>query len=212
MKKTSVVIIDNHPIVRHGLSTALKQRDDMVVVGESKAAKSILHIIRDRKPNVAIVDSSMTDYCGVDLIPEIKSLSEDTAILIFSMHQKHELLFRAFQAGAKGYVSKADEIGDVIDAINEVRSGRTFFSNHIPPLLANQLLSGSNGKGILSSLSKREYEVAKLLSQCMSPEEVGQALYISPRTVQVHRTNIRLKLNCQSSKELLILLRDFFSH
>jgi len=212
MKKTSIVIIDNHPVVRQGLTAILEEQPDMEVVGESEAATSALPVINDCKPNVVIVDSSMSDTCGVDLIPAIKTLSKDSAIIIYSMHQKHEPIFRAFKAGAKGYVLKADEVSEVIDAVSEVRSGRVFFSNKVPLSLANQLLSGSNGKGILSSLTPREYEIAKLISQCMTTEDIGEALYISPRTVQAHRSNMMAKLNCKKANKLLVLLRDCFSH
>ena len=212
MKKISVVIIDNHPVVRQGLTTLLKEQPDIEVVGESEAAKSALPVIRECKPNVVIVDSSMTEICGVDLIPAIKTLSRKTAIIIYSMHQKHEPIFRAFKAGARGYVLKVDETSEVIDAINEVRLGRIFLSHRIPPFVANQLLSGSNGKGILSPLTAREYEIAKLISQCMSAEDIGETLHISPRTVQAHRSNMMAKLNCKKVNQLLVLLRDCFSH
>jgi DNA-binding NarL/FixJ family response regulator len=210
--KISVVIIDNHPITRHGVAAVLKKRPDMVVVGESEATTSALPVIKQWKPDVAIVDSSMTDLCGVDLIPDIKALSEETAIIIYSTYQKHEAIFRAFKAGAKGYVLKADTINDLIDAISEVWQGRTFLGQKIPSAIANQLLSGSGDEGLLSSLSTREYEIAKLLAQCMTPDEIGETLYISPRTVRVHRSNIMHKLNCQKANQLLVLLRDYFSH
>ncbi len=212
MEKTSIVIIDNHPVVREGLATVLREQPDMEVVGESDAAAAALPVIKDCKPNVVIMDSSPTDTCGVDLIPEIKTLSKDTAIIIYSMHQNHEPIFRAFKAGAIGYVLKADDVSEVIDAVSEVRSGRIFISNKIPPFIANQLLSGSNGKGMLSSLTPREYEIAKLISQCMTPEDIGEALHISPRTVQAHRSNMMVKVNCKKVNELLVLLRDCFTH
>ncbi|RUM40921.1 MAG: hypothetical protein DSY80_09580 [Desulfocapsa sp.] len=212
MEKISVVIIDNHPIVRRGLATILKEQPNIEVVGESEAAKSALPVIKECKPNVVIVDSSMTEICGVDLIPAIKMLSKKTAIIIYSMHQKHEPIYRAFKAGAKGYVLMVDETSEVIDAISQVKMGKIFLSNKIPPLVANQLLSGNSGKGILSALTPREYEISKLISQCMTAEDIGEALHISPRTVQAHRSNMMAKLNCKKVTQLLVLLRDCFSH
>jgi len=212
MEKISVVIIDNHPVVRLGLTSALQQQKNMVVVGESEAITNALPVIKDSKPNVAIVDSSMADTCGVDLIPAIKQLSEDTAIIVYSMHKRHEPIFRAFKAGAKGYVLKTDDVSEMVNAISQVQSGKTFFSHKIPPFVANQLLNGESGKGILSSLTAREYEIAKLISQCVTTEEIGDALHISPRTVQAHRSNMMAKLNCKRVNELLVLLRDCFSH
>lgn len=211
---TSVVIIDNHPVVRHGISTMLEQRSDMDVVGESEAGASALPVIGYCKPDIAIVDSSMTTFSGVDIIPDIKALSKETAIIIYSMHQKHEPIYRAFKAGVKGYVLKIDPTNDIIDAINEVKHGRIFISPKIPSTVRKQLLAGNDGdtEGGLSSLSNREYEIAKLLSQCMRPDEIGDALCISPRTVRVHRSNMMHKLNCERANELLVLLRDYFYH
>lgn len=212
MKKISVVIIDKHPVVRHGITTVLEQQPNMVVIGESVAAASALPVIEYCKPDVAIIDSSMTESCGSDFIPDIKALSDKTSIIVYSMHQKQEPIFRAFKAGAKGYVLKIDEINELVDAVFEVQQGRIFLSKQVPSTITTQLLSGDGGQGILSCLSKREYEVAKLLSQCMTPDEVGETLCISPRTVRVHRSNIMHKLQCPKASKLLILLRDYFSH
>lgn len=212
MQKISVIIIDNHPVVRQGLSTVLGNQQNMEVVGESGATTSALPMIKDNKPDVAIIDGSMTDVCGADFIPKIKTLSKDTSIIIYSTHQKHEPIFRAFKAGAKGYVLKADEISEVIDAIDEVQQGNLFISQKIPNAITNQLLNGGGENGSLSCLSPREYEIAKLLSQCMTPHDIGAMLFISPRTVRVHRSNIMSKLNCKKAVELLVLLRDYFSH
>jgi len=214
METTSVVIIDNHPVVRHGISSMLEQRSDMDVVGESEAATSALPVIGYCKPDVVIVDSSMTAFSGVDIIKDIKALSKGTSIIIYSMHQKHEPIYRAFKAGVKGYVLKIDATNDLIDAITEVTHGRMFISQKISSNVRKQLFAGNDGyaEGGLSSLSAREYEIAKLLSQCMRPDEIGEALCISPRTVRVHRSNMMHKLNCERANELLVLLRDYFYH
>ena len=211
MKEISVVIVDNHPVVRHGITTVLENQPNIDMVGESEAT-SALSVIGCCKPDVAIVDSSMTETCGTDLIPDIKALSKDTSIIIYSMHLKHEPIFRAFKAGAQGYVLKVDEINELINAISEVQQGRMFLSKQVPSDVASQLAVGSGGQGLLSCLSTREYEVAKLLSQCMKPDEIGEKLRISPRTVRVHRSNMMHKLNCEKTNELLALLREYFSH
>jgi DNA-binding NarL/FixJ family response regulator len=111
-------------------------------------------------------------------------------------------------------VLKIDATNDLIDAITEVKQGRIFISQKIPSDVRKQLLAGNDGdtEGGLSSLSTREYEIAKLLSQCMRPDEIGEALCISPRTVRVHRSNMMHKLNCERANELLVLLRDYFYH
>jgi DNA-binding NarL/FixJ family response regulator len=211
--KISVIIIDDHPVIRHGVASVLKKQSDMDVVGESDSATSALPVIKEFKPDVAILDISMEGISGIDLIPYIKSISEETAIVIYSMHQNQDFIYRAFKAGAKAYVVKADEINDLIAAIREVLQGHIFLSASLPSSIMDQLVSGKveeGEEGILSILSTREYEIANLLVQGMTPDEIGETLFISPKTVRVHRTNIMHKLDCDRANKLLLLLRDYF--
>jgi len=208
--KISVVIIDDHPVIRHGVTSVLKKQSDMIVVGESEDASSALPLIKELLPDVAILDITMAGISGIDLIPYIKALSEETIIIIYSMHHNHDNIFRSFKAGAKGYVLKADEIRDLLTAVREVMLGNIFLSRSLPQNITEQLLSGEGEQGVLSVLSPREHEIANLLAQGMTPDEIGETLFISPKTVRVHRTNIMHKLNCGRANELLLLLRDCF--
>lgn len=210
MKKISVIIIDDHPVIRHGVTSVLKKQSDMEVVGESDTADSALPLIKQFKPDVAVLDITMSGISGIDLIPNIKNLSEKTAIVIYTMHQDHDHISRSFKAGAMGYVVKADKIKDLLTAIREAVQGRLFLSPTLPSSLKDQLVSGKGDKGTISILSPREYEIANLLAQAMTPDEIGKTLFISPKTVRVHRTNIMHKLNCNRANELLLLLRDYF--
>ena len=126
------------------------------------------------------------------------------------MHQSPEYIHRAFKAGAKGYVLKGDEIKELATAIRNVKQGLIFLSHTISPTIIDQLLKGSAVAGTLANLTPREYEIANLLAQGMNPEEIGDTLFISPKTVRVHRTNIMHKLSCQRGNELLFRLRDHF--
>jgi len=210
VEKISVVIIDDHPVIRHGVTSVLKKQPDMHVVGESDTAATALPLIKELKPDVVILDITMTGISGIDLIPYIKALSENTIIIIYSMHQSTDIIYRSFKAGAKGYVLKADEIRDLFKAVREAVQGRIFLSKSLPQNMEAQLLSGDTEKGALSILSPREYEIANLLGQGMTPDEIGETLFISPKTVRVHRTNIMHKMDCGRSNELLLLLRDCF--
>lgn len=212
MEKVSIVIIDDHPVIRHGVRSVIKKQADMIVLGESDSAASALPLIKKTQPDVAILDITMAGISGIDLIPYVKALSEETVIIIYTMHQNHDNIFRACKAGAKGYVLKTDEIRDLLTAIREVVKGKTFLSNSLPENIIEQLLSGECESGALSILSPREHEIANLLAQGMTPDEIGEILFISPKTVRVHRTNIMHKLNCNRSNELLLLLQDYFPH
>jgi DNA-binding NarL/FixJ family response regulator len=212
VEKISVVIIDDHPVIRHGVTSVLQKQSDMHIVGESDTAATALPLIKELKPDVAILDITMTGISGIDLIPYINALSEETIIVIYSMHETHDNIYRAFKAGAKAYVLKADEIKDLIAAVREVTQGRFFLSRTLPENLMDRLLSGDADKGALAVLSPREHEIANLLAQGMTPDEIGEVLFISPKTVRVHRTNIMHKLNCNRSNDLLLMLRDYFTH
>jgi len=208
--KLSVIIVDDHPVIRHGVSSVLKQQPDMLIVGESQSADAALPEIKKFKPDVAILDITMAGISGIDLIPYIKEFSENTAVIIYTMHEMPDYLHRAFNAGAKGYVLKGDEINDLIAAIREVKEGRCYFSRNLPQVLVQQIISSNGTQGPLSGLTAREYEIANLLAQNMNPKKIGEMLFISPKTVRVHRTNIMHKLGCQRSNELLLRLRDYF--
>ncbi len=210
MAKLSVIIVDDHPVIRHGVSSVLKQLPDMTIVGESQSANAALPEIKRLKPDVAILDITMAGISGIDLIPYIKDFSEDTAVIIYTMHEMPDYLQRAFNAGAKGYVLKGDEINDLIAAIREVKKGHFYFSRNLPQALVQQIKNGNGTQGPLSGLTAREYEIANLLAQNMNPNKIGEMLFISPKTVRVHRTNIMHKLGCQRSNELLLRLRDYF--
>ncbi len=212
MGKISVIIIDDHPVIRHGVTSVLKKQADIDVVGESHSADAALPDIKKLQPDVAVLDITMAGISGIDLIPHIKQHSENTAIVIYSMHQTPDYIHRAFKAGATGYILKGDEISELITAIREAAEGRSCISHNLPPTLVRQILNGKADEGPLSSLTTREYEIANLLTQNMNPDEIGEMLFISPKTVRVHRTNIMHKLGCYRVNELLLRLRDYFPY
>ena len=126
------------------------------------------------------------------------------------MHQGPNQVHRAIKAGAKGYILKTDEICYLTSATRDVSEGRMCLSRNLPPETLEQILSGKGDNGPLSILTTREYEVANLIVQGMNPDEIGASLFISPKTVRVHRTNIMHKLGCHRVNELLLCLAEHF--
>lgn len=127
------------------------------------------------------------------------------------MHHTRDHIFRAFKAGAMGYVLKADSTKALIDAIRKTVQREIYLSTILPPAIAELLHQGTEDPGALSSLSPRENEIATLLAQGLTPDEIGTTLFISPKTVRVHRTNIMKKLTCKRFNTLLLLLRDHYT-
>ncbi len=212
MEKISVIIIDDHPVILHGVTSVLKKQPDINVVGKSHSADDALPEIKKLQPDVAVLDITMAGISGIDLIPHIKLHSENTAIVIYSMHQTPDFIHRAFKAGATGYILKGDEISELLAAIRDAADGRSCISRNLPPTLVQQIMNGKVDEGPLASLTVREYEIANLLTQNMNPDEIGEMLFISPKTVRVHRTNIMHKLGCHRVNELLLRLRDYFPY
>ena len=210
MKKTAVYIIDDHPVIRHGVRSVLNKTTDIEVIGESRGAKSAMEQFKTLVPDVIILDITLEGISGIDLIPRIKEKLEDVLIVIYSMHENPNQIYRAIKAGAKGYVLKGDEIKDLITAIRNVLQDKLYVSSGLSPKIIQQVLSGKTDQGSLSMLTPREYEIANLLVQGMNPDEIGETLFISPKTVRVHRTNIMHKLGCQRVNELLLSLADHF--
>jgi DNA-binding NarL/FixJ family response regulator len=210
MAKISVFIIDDHPVIRHGVSSVLKKKEYIKVIGEAKDAPTALKKLKTLKPDVIILDITLEGLSGIDLIPRIKERVEGVAIVIYSMHLEPNQIHRAIKAGAKGYILKSDEIADLTDATRRVCEGHMCLSRNLPPEILENLLSGKGDNGTLSVLTTREYEVANLIVQGMNPDEIGAHLFISPKTVRVHRTNIMHKLNCNRVNELLLSLAKHF--
>lgn len=212
MEKISVFIIDDHPVIRHGVSSVLSKEADIQIIGESHNAKSAQKLLKTVCPDVIILDITLDGLSGIDLIPRIKDQTEDVTIVIYSMHQNPDQIHRAIKAGAKGYILKGDEIQELVKAVRAANRGRLYLSPSLPEEILEQILTGKGKESSFCSLTPREYEVANLLVQGMNPDEVGATLFISPKTVRVHRTNIMHKLGCSRVNELLLSLAEHFPH
>lgn len=212
MENISIFIIDDHPVIRHGVSSVLSKQPDMEIIGEAQDAKSALKSLQSLRPDVIVLDITLKGISGIDLIPRIREKLENSLIVIYSMHKTPNHIQRAIKAGARGYVFKSDDIKDLIAGIRDIRDGKIYLSPNIQPEFLEQILSGKTDNTSLSALTPREYEIANLLVQGMTPDEIGTTLFISPKTVRVHRTNIMHKLGCKRANALLLCLTNYFPH
>ena len=210
MEQISIIIIDDHPVIRHGAKSILEKQEDMSVIDVCSDAATALKAVTKLQPDVVVLDITMIGISGIDLIPYIKKNAKDTAIVIYSMHENIDYIHRAINAGAKGYVLKIDELQELTTAIRDTHQGRMYFSRNLPANIVDQLINGSTKKGSFGNLTPREFEIANLLAQGMSPDEIGNTLFISPKTARVHRTNIMHKLGCKNVTDLLLHLNSLF--
>lgn len=205
MSPYRIVLADDHTIMREGIKKIIETSKGMEVVGEASDGFELLNLLKKITPHMVILDISMPKLRGVEATREVKVAYPDIEILILSMHKKKEYVYHAFSAGAKGYLLKEDTGTELFSAIETIRRGEIYLS----PLLSRELavdfietLSRDN-KFSKEPLTNREREVLKLLAEGMASKEIAALLFISVRTVQEHRANIRKKLNLKNTANLV---------
>jgi DNA-binding NarL/FixJ family response regulator len=207
----SVAIVDDHPMIRLGVEGILEREEGMELVAEAEDGATILKILESQpQPAVLILDIVLGGMSGIDLIPRIRSLAPSSEVVMYSSIESPETIQRALISGARAYVLKRDSLKELVKAVRMAHQGKTYLSPTVSPIVLDRLVRGSDNENNLANLTSREYEVANLLAQGLDPMKIGESLFISPKTVRVHRTNIMRKLSCQNLSQLLIRLQDYF--
>ena len=199
-----VLIVDDHPILRQGLSTLINGQSDLTVCAEAENGLEALAAVKAGKPDLAIVDISMKGMNGVELIKRIRMLSEPCHIIVLSMHDEKAYAERALRAGARGYVMKQDVEGNMLLAIRKVLAGEIWVSPSMTTRLISKLVIGSETAASVSLLSDRELEVYTLIGKGSSAQEIAEELCISVRTVGSHRDHIKRKLDLKNTRALIL--------
>jgi len=202
--KTRVFIVDDHPLVRESLAGLIDQQPDLSVCGEADRSSAALAAIGSAQPDVTIVDLSLADGSGLDLIRDLRKLHPRVAVLVLSMHDESWYAERALRAGARGYVMKRAASRDVLDAIRRVREGRMALTPDLAETLAAKLVAGPlEMADPVATLSDRELDVFRLLGQGRQTRQIADALHLSMKTVQAYCARIKDKLGLNSANELL---------
>jgi len=203
--KRTVFLVDDHPLVREWLINLINQQPDLVVCGEAESGPQALQGISARKPDVAIVDISLKDSSGIELIKDLKCLRPGLSVLVLSMHEESHYAERALRAGAKGYIMKRESTRKVIAAIRQVLEGKLYVSEDLASAMAAQFVQGKtlSAQSPAEVLSDRELEVFELLGQGRGTRLIAERLRVSVKTVQAYCARIKEKLNLASATELL---------
>ncbi len=203
--KKRIFLVDDHPLVREWLTNLINQQPDLAVCGEAENAPRARQGIMSLKPDIAIVDISLKDSSGIELIKDLKLSLPGTAVLVLSMHEESHYAERALRAGARGYIMKRETTRKVISAIRQVLAGGVYISEEIATTLAAQFVSGKaqSQKTPVEQLSDRELEVFELLGQGRGTRQIAESLRVSVKTVQAYCARIKEKLNLASATELL---------
>jgi DNA-binding NarL/FixJ family response regulator len=206
MKPYRIVLADDHALMRAGIKQLVDGQPGLNVTGEAANGTELLRILRQDTPDLVILDISMPGLGGIEVARTIQDRHPDVAVLILSMHKRKEYLRMALAAGAKGYLLKENTAGELIRAIQTVRKGGTYLS----PILAEEfpfdiidICRGQPPKDT-DRLTRREQEVLKLIAEGHTNQQIGELLFISPRTVHRHRSNIREKLQLKRTADLVV--------
>ena len=197
----SVLIVDDHAIVRQGLKRILDEAGNIKVVGEAANGAEALKIICKEKLDVVLLDISMPEKNGIDTLKQIMDRNKEARVLILSMYQEDQYAVRLMKAGASGYMTKDVAPEQLVEAIHKVVAGK----KHISPFLAELLLAEcgiESGKKPHEMLSDREYQVLRLLGSGKQVSEIAEALSLSVKTVSTYRTHILEKMKLKNNAEL----------
>ena len=199
MRKNSlnVMLVDDHEVVLSGVTRLLSNKEDIKIIGTAKSKQDAIKIMENSTIDLAIIDLALPELEGIELHDKIKDCSPSTKTIVFSMHSSEWVLNRLLESGIDGYVSKASDFGDLMEAIDEVRAGNSYFCRNTRQLLSNHTLyrkSTDNG-----DLTRREREIIRLIFCELKTAQIAKKLSISKNTVESHRKNIMRKFQVKNS-------------
>ena len=210
-KQFSIVIAEDHTILREGLNALLSSQSDLKVVGEAGDGLEAIRCVRNHSPDMVLLDLSMPRMTGLDAIKEIKRVNAQTRIIVLTIHKTEEYILATLKAGADGYVLKEAHSTELLTAIRHVLAGRQYLSPSIPGTIIDRLLEGEKASTIRSAwetLTQREREILKLVAEGYRNKEIADLLCISVKTVEKHRANLMEKLDLHDAASLTALAAE----
>ena len=211
MNSYRVLVADDHGVVRHGLRVLLESQPDVQVCGEARTGREAIDYVKKEKPDLLILDLTMPDMNGLEVMRAIRKESSSTDVVILTMHFSEEVARELLRCGALGYVLKSDADTELLAAVDHVRHHQPFFTSQLAISMAQNYvrrpgdITGSGEDGLLPSspLTPREIEVVKLLAEGKRNKEVASTLGVATRTIESHRNHIMHKMNFASFSELI---------
>jgi two-component system response regulator NreC len=201
-----VLLADDHTILRAGLRMMLDAQPDIEVVGEASDGRQALAEAQRLQPDVVLMDITMPEMNGIEATRQVKRALDSTRVLILTMHENEEYLFQVLRAGASGYILKEAASTELISAIRIVCAGRFYMSPSAQSMMVGDYLQrvrSGEERDSYSALTEREREILKLVAEGHTNNQIAERLFISPKTVDTHRTHIMDKLNLHSRAELV---------
>lgn len=199
-----LVLIDDHPIMRHGLAQLIRAEEGLDVIGEAGSAREGLEVIGRLKPDLAVIDLTLPDKNGLELVKDIRALHPSTQCIVLSMHDETLYGERSLRAGARGYVMKEEAADHLVTAIHKVISGGLYVSESLNARMLEQVTGASRSKATgMDALTDRELEILSLIGSGVPTKNIAAQLSISARTVEAHRAHIKEKLGMSDGASLV---------
>lgn len=209
---TRIVIVEDHPLVLEAVKQLFSGNERMEVIGDASSGESALKMVREKKPDVVILDISLPDINGLDLCPLFLEVAPEIKVVFFSMHEEVSYIHRALSGGASGYVLKSAPVSCLLSAVAHVRNNKYYLSPEVNQAVVKSFLGGGDeagkAKGKLApaplpgGLSAREFQVLQLVLDGATNKRIADLLCLSPKTVEKHRANIMEKAKSRTPMDL----------
>jgi two-component system invasion response regulator UvrY len=203
MKKVSIMIVDDHTLIRETWSFLLGKNENFDVVAECGDGERAIELARDKRPDVVLLDINMAPMSGFDVLKMIRKYSPGSKIIGVSMHSQPAYAKKMLRLGAKGYVTKNSPRQEMLEAISEVSKNQVYVCQEVKNILSDQMLNGDQVNPDINNLSDREMQIVRALKEGLSSKEIAAELSISLKTVEVHRHNILKKLKLKNTVSLI---------
>lgn len=204
--RSRILLVDDHPLVRTGLAQLINRQADLQVVGEADSASAAMSAIGSLHPDLAVVDISLSDRSGLDLLKDLTASVPKLKVLILSMHPESLYAERALRAGAKGYIMKQEAPDKVLVALRRIAAGEVYVSEAMNAKMLKSMAdrrSSADQQSPVERLSDRELEVFRLIGKGFGTREIAEKLFLSVKTVETHREHIKEKLKLANKGEFL---------
>lgn len=204
MKNPKIIIVDDHLIFRQGLSTIIGTENIATVIGDASNGKEFIDLLNQLTPDLVLMDIDMPYMNGMEATKKALEIMPNLKIIAVTMFGEEEYYYKMIELGVKGFILKTSGITEIEKAIHDVMLGESYFSNEILRKIINTIGRKSNHKPNKNLLTDRELEILKLICYGLTTDEIAQKLFISPKTVKSHRSNLLEKTNCKNTPEMII--------
>ena len=206
MKKTTIIIADDHPLFRSGVRNELESIENFSVIAETDNGEEALKLIKEMNPDVAVLDFEMPKLNGLEILQNLDKDKAVTKVILLTMHRDRKIFFKALDAGVSGYVLKDDAVLDIVKAVEMAISNQHFISGKLNEVLierAKTVITDDKIINLINTLTQTEKRILSLIADLKSNEEIAELLFISKRTIENHKVNISSKLQINGSRNLL---------